>query len=125
MQRKPLPGASQEPADDSERIALTEADLAPGAHRGVKVGDDVYVLVTQWEGRYWAIDDSCNHAGCLLSEGCVNDGGHIVCPCHFAEFDVRTGALATSPRICEDQAAYEVEVSEGKVWVDRRRLVPV
>lgn len=113
------------PAEPPRRIELTTADLAEGEHRGVKVGSDVYVMVTHWDGRFWAIDDSCNHAGCLLSEGSITEDGKIVCPCHFAEFDVRTGALATSPRICEDQAQYDVEVREGKIWVDPDDLVPV
>jgi nitrite reductase/ring-hydroxylating ferredoxin subunit len=33
-------------------------------------------------------------------------------------FDVRTGALTCTPRLCGDQRVYPVEVVAGEVWVE-------
>ncbi len=94
---------------------LGPADLAPGEHRGVKLGREEFVLVANLGGEYWAIDDWCNHAGCLLSHSRV-EGETILCHCHYAEFHLKTGALLTEPRICEDQARYELRVENGRLY---------
>ena len=33
----------------------------------------------------------CPHAGGVLTEGCINVSGHIVCPVHSYKFNMRTG----------------------------------
>jgi 3-phenylpropionate/trans-cinnamate dioxygenase ferredoxin component len=104
--------------DNQEWKDLGPADLAPGQHRGIKLGPEEFVLLTNLEGTYHAIDDWCNHAGCLLSKGPL-EGELIVCPCHYAEFNVKSGELASLPRICEDQARYELRIEDGKVMGKR------
>jgi 3-phenylpropionate/trans-cinnamate dioxygenase ferredoxin component len=93
---------------------LGPADIAPGAHRGVQLGPEEFVLLVNLDGVYHAIDDWCNHAGCLLSQGPL-EGENIVCHCHYAEFNVKTGSLITQPRICEDQARYELRIENERV----------
>lgn len=93
---------------------LGAADLEPGKHRGVKLGPQEFVLVSNVDGTYYAIDDWCNHAGCLLSRSKV-EGDMILCHCHYAEFNVKTGQLLTMPRICEDQTRYELKIENGRV----------
>ncbi len=85
--------------------------------RGHLVGDERRVCLVRVGGGYHAIEDTCNHAGCLLSGGTLR-GTEVVCPCHDMTFDVRTGALTCRPRLCDDQRVYRVEVLEGEVWVD-------
>lgn len=94
---------------------LGPADLAPGQHRGIKISNNEFVLLSNIDGQYYAIDDWCNHAGCLLSRGPL-EGEIIVCHCHYAEFNAKTGALISVPRICEDQARYEVRIENGRVY---------
>lgn len=53
--------------------------------------DGTTVAVTVLDGQVYAFDDTCPHAGCSLSEGELEDDT-VVCPCHFARFDVATGA---------------------------------
>ncbi|HET9595839.1 MAG TPA: Rieske (2Fe-2S) protein [Anaeromyxobacteraceae bacterium] len=102
----------------SRRLPLGADDLAEGAMRGVALPGDRYVLLARVGGSLHAIEDVCNHAGCLLSEGRL-EGARVVCPCHEMAFDVRSGALVTQPRLCEDQGRYErVVVEGGKVWVE-------
>jgi 3-phenylpropionate/trans-cinnamate dioxygenase ferredoxin subunit len=99
------------------RIRAGRADLPPGAMRGHPAGPERFVLVANVEGTYFALDDWCNHAGCLLSNGEL-EGGEVVCPCHGMTFDVRTGAATSRPRLCEDQRAYRIEVRDGDLWVE-------
>ncbi len=53
-------------------------------------GTDVAVAVL--DGQLHAFDDTCPHAGCSLAEGELEDQT-VVCPCHFARFDITTGAV--------------------------------
>ncbi len=50
------------------------------------------VAVTVLDGEVHAFDDTCPHAGCSLAEGEIEDDS-VVCPCHFARFDITTGAV--------------------------------
>lgn len=54
------------------------------------------VAVTVLDGQVHAFDDTCPHAGCSLSEGELEDDS-VVCPCHFARFDLSTGAPVEGP----------------------------
>jgi nitrite reductase/ring-hydroxylating ferredoxin subunit len=49
------------------------------------------VAVAVLDGQLHAFDDTCPHAGCSLAEGELEDDS-VVCPCHFARFDLTTGA---------------------------------
>jgi 3-phenylpropionate/trans-cinnamate dioxygenase ferredoxin component len=50
------------------------------------------------DGGWYAIDDTCTHEDCSLSEGELCD--HLVeCPCHGSRFDVRTGAVHNLPAV--------------------------
>lgn len=96
-------------------VALGPADLAEGELRSVKVGART-VLVARDGGAYFAMDDWCNHAGCLLSGGRI-EKQMVVCPCHEAGFALATGKLATSPRICDDQDHFDIEERGGQLFV--------
>ena len=97
---------------------LGPADLQPGQHRGLKLGPQEFVLVSNVGGEFFAIDDWCNHAGCLLSRSKL-EGDTITCHCHYADFNAKTGALITMPRICDDQATYELKIENGHIFGKR------
>lgn len=95
------------------RTTLGPADLKEGELRGYTVGRR-NVLVACVGGRLKALDDWCNHAGCLLS------GGHleqnlVVCPCHEIGFDLDSGRNATSPGVADDQPAFHIEIEDGDI----------
>jgi 3-phenylpropionate/trans-cinnamate dioxygenase ferredoxin subunit len=98
------------------RLALGPADLAEGALRGVELPDGRLVLVARARGAFHALDDVCNHAGCLLSQGRLEDG-RVVCPCHDAAFDLRTGAV-DDPEFCGDQRTYRVVVDGDALFLE-------
>ncbi len=78
------------------------------------------VLVTTVDGAPCAIEDSCNHAGAMLTEGArsVARPHCVVCPMHGYVFDLRTGALVAPRWLCADQRRFEVKVEgeEVSVW---------
>jgi 3-phenylpropionate/trans-cinnamate dioxygenase ferredoxin subunit len=100
----------------SLRIQLGPADFAEGEMRGYEVGKS-NVVVAKVGGEYQALDDWCNHAGCLLSGGRLQ-GNVLVCPCHEVGFDVATGRNVTSPGICDDQRAFKVQVEGGHLFLE-------
>ncbi|WP_337182473.1 Rieske (2Fe-2S) protein [Shinella sp.] len=77
------------------------------------VGD--IVLVRQGAG-YFALQDKCPHADASLSEGFVEDG-RVVCPLHFAEFDLLSGAVHGGPKGCPRAKAFRVEVEDGGLYL--------
>jgi nitrite reductase/ring-hydroxylating ferredoxin subunit len=58
-------------------------------------GDDI-VLATL-EGRWFAVEDRCSHAGCPFSSEASLEGSTIVCNCHGSEFDLATGEVRRGP----------------------------
>ena len=98
------------------KVRLGPADFVEQEMRGYEV-ERRNVCVARIGGRYKAIDDWCNHAGCLLSGGRL-EGNTVVCPCHEVGFDLDTGRNVTSPGVCDDQPTVEVSVEEGHLVVD-------
>ena len=95
---------------------ITASVLAPGAMTWVAV-DRERVLLANVEGVFYALRDACGHRQMPLSKGTL--AGHVVeCPLHFATFDVRTGELLSGPTAA-DVPTYEVQVSDGTVYVKR------
>ena len=91
--------------------ALTEGDKTV-----VRVGTSqgaIDILVGLADGRYFAVQAHCSHAGQSLAKGRLR-GEEITCPRHGARFNVHTGASmgvpATQPIAC-----FPVLLEAGKV----------
>ena len=98
-------------------IDVGPADLEPAELRGLEVGERL-VLLASCRGRISAMDDSCNHAGCLLSGGWIDERkAAVVCPCHEYAFELGSGRNVTMPKLCDDQEAFEVRVEGGRVMI--------
>lgn len=76
------------------KVAIT-ADLPPGRAAAFEV-EGRRIAVFNADGHYYAMDDTCSHAGASLSEGCV-EGCVVRCPWHDARFDLRSGEALTPP----------------------------
>lgn len=77
--------------------ALNESELPEGARQIVKLESRV-ILVLNYHGEVFALDNSCPHWGLPLQIGRVTDDCGIVCPWHHSAFDLRTGDVkAWSP----------------------------
>lgn len=98
------------------KVSIGPADLQDGQMRGVEVGPRM-ILIAREAGQYFALDNWCNHAGCLLSGGRI-ERKTVVCPCHEVGFELATGKVATSPRICDDQDRFPIEERDGQLYVE-------
>ncbi len=99
------------------RIKLGPADFSEGEMRGFAIGKNKNVVVARIGGRYKAIDDWCNHAGCLLSGGRLQ-ANLVICPCHEVGFDLDSGKNITSPSVCDDQRAFRISEEEGSLVLE-------
>ena len=92
-------------------------DIQPGQKRIVDA-DGVLIVVVNLAGRFYALEDVCTHDGGPLGEGRLDAAtGHLICPRHGAEFDVRTGEAITLPAF-EPAPTYEVRVEGDDVLVE-------
>jgi nitrite reductase/ring-hydroxylating ferredoxin subunit len=92
------------------------SDLPPGQMKWVAVSGERRVLANV-AGAFYAISDVCGHRNAPLSRGKLQ-GYLIECPLHFAQFDVRTGALVNGP-VSNAVPVYEVRVEGDTVYVKR------
>ena len=88
---------------------------APGDLTTVEVAGRK-VAVTVEDGQAYAFDDACTHAQCSLSGGEVEDGA-VVCPCHFAAFDISTGAVRTGPAK-DALRCYRAHLADGLLAIE-------
>ena len=75
--------------------AAKASDIPRGALALVEI-HGTRVAVANVDGTYYAFDDACTHEQCSLAEGDL-EGTKVICMCHGAEFDVRTGAVLAPP----------------------------
>jgi len=70
-------------------------DLPAGSAKAVEVNGKQIALFNV-DDQYYAIDDTCTHAGGSLSEGDVV-GTTVTCPFHGAEFNITNGEVLSDP----------------------------
>jgi nitrite reductase/ring-hydroxylating ferredoxin subunit len=111
------PGHRQEGVERSGAFprvrAGSLADLRAQGQLLTKVGPTPVVVFWHQE-RPWAIDDRCPHMGFPLHRGTLEDG-LVTCHWHHARFDLASGS--TLDPFADDARAYDVEVSDGDVYV--------
>jgi nitrite reductase/ring-hydroxylating ferredoxin subunit len=83
--------------EESDFVEVAKAEeIGLGKMKSVDV-NGVAVLIANVDGKFYAMDDRCGHMNAMLSMGALN-GKIVVCPFHFAEFDVTTGQKIKGPR---------------------------
>jgi len=97
-------------------VATTD-EMEPGDRIVVEI-DDVWVVVFNVGGQYYALEDKCSHEEYMLSEGDI-DGYSLECPKHGARFDVRDGKVLAPPAVAPVRA-YAVRVVGDEVQVGRQ-----
>ncbi len=91
------------------------SEIGPGQKKIVEA-DGQLVVVINYEGEYFCIEDVCTHDGGPLGEGML-EGYEIICPRHGARFDVRTGDALKLPAF-EPVPTYEVRVEGDDILVE-------
>ena len=89
-------------------------ELRNGEMMAVTIGDD-QVLLTNIDGKFYAIDDVCSHAYACLSDGDIN-GEEAECPLHGGSFNAITGAPMNPPAE-EPLRVFQVKVEEDDIFV--------
>jgi len=92
------------------------SDIPPGKMVKVSV-DGKEILVVNADGNFYAMDDTCTHAGASLSEGQYQDS-IITCGWHGAQFDCKSGKLAKFPAKINNLKSYNVILESNEVFVE-------
>lgn len=92
-----------------------KAELPPGK-AVAKSFNNKPIAVFNIDGKFYAIDDECTHAGGSLAEGEIN-GMTVTCPWHGATFDIATGAATGAPAF-EAVKGYKVVVEGDEVKIE-------
>ena len=71
------------------------SDIKKGTMKNVQVRNRD-ILLANVDGTFYAMDDRCGHMNALLSMGKL-EGKYVICPFHFAEFDITTGKKVKDP----------------------------
>ena len=79
-----------------EFVKVSEVtELVPGQMKMVERGEE-QVLLVNLDGRIYACDNVCTHAGAPLDEGSL-DGELVECPLHGSVFNATTGEVVGPP----------------------------
>ncbi|MGI0046607.1 MAG: Rieske (2Fe-2S) protein [Nitrosotalea sp.] len=81
------------------------------------IADGKDILIINMNGSFYAMDDTCTHAGASLSEG-VLEGSTVTCGWHGAKFDCKTGKLAAFPAKIKDLHSYKVIVESENIFLE-------
>ncbi len=91
-------------------------EIIPGQMKKVSAGENE-ILVTNIDGNYFAIDDTCTHAGASLSEGSL-ENSTVTCGWHAAQFNCETGKMEKFPAKINDLKSYTVVVESEDVFIE-------
>ena len=101
--------------------ACDVSEIPAGKMKKIQV-DGIDVLITNLNGKFYAVSSECTHFGGDLSEGILN-GNVVVCPNHKARFDVTTGNVVSPPKEAlsrpdiENLSTYLVKVKNQKIMI--------
>jgi 3-phenylpropionate/trans-cinnamate dioxygenase ferredoxin component len=91
------------------------SELLPGESK-VAWDGDVAILVVNYDGDLYALEDRCSHEDFELSHGEFDaEEATIECVLHGAKFDVRDGRALCAPAYTP-VAKFPVKVEGGVVW---------
>lgn len=94
------------PVDEVWEGAIRLA-LLPNGHR---------LALYQYDGQFYATDDTCTHGAASLAEDGSVEGHFVECSWHNGRFDLRTGEACAMP--CElPLRSWPVQVVDGRVCV--------
>lgn len=74
------------------------------------------LAVARVDENVFALDDTCTHAGCSLSEGNLTEAEDAVeCPCHASVFDLEHGEPLEGPAV-DPVLVHPARVRDG--WIE-------
>ncbi|MEM6283159.1 MAG: non-heme iron oxygenase ferredoxin subunit [Chloroflexota bacterium] len=101
------------------KTVATTDELNPGEAMVVEHGR-MWVLISNVDGEYYAIEDRCSHADVALSDGEIDlDACTVRCPKHGSRFDLKTGEPLDPPAV-SPVILFDVNIDGTKIQVARR-----
>jgi len=97
-------------------IACKTTEIVSGQMKKITVNGKE-IVVSNFDGNYFAIDDTCTHSGASLSEGKL-DGQIVTCDWHGAKFDCKNGKLVKFPGEIMDLKSYKIVIESENIFVD-------
>jgi nitrite reductase/ring-hydroxylating ferredoxin subunit len=55
------------------------------------IAGDKKICLGRYQGKYYALDNKCMHAGGSLSDGKCDSNGNVICPFHRYRYSMVTG----------------------------------
>lgn len=101
-----------------EFVTVATTDELKSGDRIVVEIDDVWVVVFNVDGKYYALEDMCSHEEYYLSEGTL-DGYALECAKHGAQFDIRNGQVLAPPAVIPVKW-YATRIVGDEVQVERK-----
>lgn len=99
----------------SELVRVAAVDeVPPGTGKEVAAAGRVVALFNI-DGRFYALDGVCAHAGGPLGKGAIR-GTVVTCPWHGWQYDATSGRHCLNDRV--RQTAFPVKVEGGDVYVE-------
>lgn len=92
------------------------SEIRPGKLHKVLV-DGKEIFVVNLDGAFYAMDDTCTHAGASLSEGTLEEAS-ITCGWHGAKFDCKSGKLEKFPAKINNLKSYKVTVESNDLFIE-------
>ena len=92
------------------------SDISPGKMHKV-TADGKEILVVNVDGNYFAMNDTCTHAGASLADGKL-EGSILTCDWHGAKFDCKTGKLHAFPAKIKDLNSYKVVFESDNIFLE-------
>ena len=104
-------------------IEVAQVNEVPSGTMKAYSAGDKQILIANIDGKLYAINNVCTHAGGELSKGKL-EGKVVTCPKHSSKFDVTTGKCVSGPKIgflkfkAKDETVYEVKVEENRIKIN-------
>jgi nitrite reductase/ring-hydroxylating ferredoxin subunit len=75
------------------------------------------VAVVLWRDRLYAFADECTHQGVTLRTAELTGANELVCPVHYAAYELGTGRVIDGPSLIEDLPVFDVRIQDGGVFL--------
>lgn len=94
------------------------SDFSVGTMKKIEIKNKG-ILIANIDGKLYAIGDVCTHEECSLSDGMLQKN-IVICPCHNAQFDLKTGKNIEKPftgEDIEDEPSYQIKIKNNEVFI--------
>jgi 3-phenylpropionate/trans-cinnamate dioxygenase ferredoxin subunit len=104
-------------------IEVSRVGNIPAGAMMVCSAGDKKILVSNIDGKFYAVDNTCTHMGGDLFKGKL-EGKTITCPRHGAQFDVTSGECIAGPKLGifkpkgKNTNTYEIQIEGNSIKVN-------